>query len=147
MAEAVFENMKQSDIVIKAAAVSDYRPKLMSAQKIKKNQEEMTLSLVQNPDILSELGKNKKGTFLVGFAAETESLEQNATGKLAAKNLDLIVGNIVGRKGSGFEADTNMVTFYYRDGENEVLPLMGKNEIAHLLIDRVIERLKNKAVI
>ena len=142
MAEAVFDNMEWSDIVIKAAAVSDYRPKLISEQKIKKNQEEMILSLVQNPDILSELGKNKKDTFLVGFAAETESLEQNATSKLAAKNLDLIVGNIVGQKGSGFEADTNSVTFYYKDGENEVLPLMGKNEIAHLLLDRVINQFK-----
>ena len=142
MAEAVFDNMERSDIVIKAAAVSDYRPKLISEQKIKKNQEEMILSLVQNPDILSELGKNKKDTFLVGFAAETESLEQNATSKLAAKNLDLIVGNIVGQKGSGFEADTNSVTFYYKDGENEVLPLMGKNEIAHLLLDRVLDQLK-----
>ena len=142
MAEAVFDNMERSDIVIKAAAVSDYRPKLISEQKIKKNQEEMILSLVQNPDILSELGKNKKDTFLVGFAAETESLEQNATSKLAAKNLDLIVGNIVGQKGSGFEADTNSVTFYYKDGENEVLPLMGKNEIAHLLLDRVINQFK-----
>jgi phosphopantothenoylcysteine decarboxylase/phosphopantothenate--cysteine ligase len=142
MADAVFDNMKQSDIVVKAAAVSDYRPQLASEQKIKKDHEEMTLPLVRNPDILAELGKNKTNTFLVGFAAETESLEQNATGKLAAKNLDMIVGNIVGRQGSGFEADTNSVTFYYKHGENEVLPLMGKNEIAHLLIDRILDRFR-----
>jgi phosphopantothenoylcysteine decarboxylase/phosphopantothenate--cysteine ligase len=142
MAEAVFDSMKQSDIVIKAAAVSDYRPQRISAQKIKKDHQEMTLPLVRNPDILADLGKNKKNAFLVGFAAETESLEQNATGKLAAKNLDLIVGNIVGRQGSGFEADTNSVTFYYKNGANEVLPLMEKNEIAHLLIDRILERFR-----
>jgi phosphopantothenoylcysteine decarboxylase/phosphopantothenate--cysteine ligase len=142
MAEAVFDNIKQSDIVIKAAAVSDYRPRLTAEQKIKKDQEEMTLSLVQNPDILAELGKNKKNTFLAGFAAETESLEKNATGKLAAKNLDLIVGNIVGQQGSGFEADTNSVTFYYRNGQSEVLPLMEKNEIAHLLLDRIVDQIR-----
>ncbi len=142
MADAVFAHMDQSDIVIKAAAVSDYRPKLTSTQKIKKDQAEMTLQLVRNPDILSELGKNKKEVFLVGFAAETEDLEQNATSKLAAKKLDMIVGNIVGQIGSGFEADTNSVTFYYKDGQNEVLPLMGKNEIAHRLLDRIAAQRK-----
>jgi phosphopantothenoylcysteine decarboxylase/phosphopantothenate--cysteine ligase len=142
MAEAVFDHSKSSDIIIKAAAVSDYRPKLMSKQKIKKDQTEMTLHLVRNPDILTALGKNKKDAFLVGFAAETEDLEQNATVKLTAKKLDMIVGNIVGREGSGFEADTNSVTFYYKNGNNEMLPLMGKKEIAHLLLDRVVEQLK-----
>ena len=140
MADVVFDNMQPQDIIIKAAAVSDYRPQRTSKQKIKKDHEEMTLSLVRNPDILAQLGKHKKNTFLVGFAAETESLEKNAIEKLAAKNLDLIVGNIVGRQGSGFEADTNRVTFYGKNGENEVLPLMGKNEIAHRLLDRILDQ-------
>ena len=140
MADVVFDNMQPQDIIIKAAAVSDYRPQRTAKQKIKKDHEEMTLSLVRNPDILAQLGKHKKNTFLVGFAAETESLEKNAIEKLAAKNLDLIVGNIVGRQGSGFEADTNRVTFYGKNGENEVLPLMGKNEIAHRLLDRILDQ-------
>ena len=144
MAAAVFDHSQRSDIIIKAAAVSDYRPRLMSQQKIKKDRTEMTLQLVRNPDILLELGRHKKDVFLVGFAAETETLEQNATGKLAAKNLDMIVGNIVGREGSGFEADTNRVTFYYKNGKNEVLPLMGKNEIAHCLLDRIIGQFKKE---
>ena len=140
MADAVFEHAKESDIIIKAAAVSDYRPRSAAGHKMKKDKGEMELQLVRNQDILAELGKNKQQLFLVGFAAETEALAQNAIGKLAAKNLDMIVGNIVGKKGSGFEADTNQVTFYYPDGDHEVVPLMGKNEVAHLLLDRIMDK-------
>lgn len=143
MAEAVFDHMGSVDIVIKAAAVSDYRPEQVSQHKLKKDHDEMTLHLVRNPDILAQIGKAGANVFLVGFAAETEELEKNATAKLAAKNLDMIVGNIVGGKDSGFEANTNSVTFYYRNGEKEVLPLLEKNEVAHLLLDRVVQRLQS----
>ena len=142
MAEAVFDYAQRADIVIKAAAVSDYRPRLAADHKIKKAQEEIRLHLVRNQDILAELGRSKQRLFLVGFAAETQYLEQHATAKLKAKNLDMIVANIVGKTGTGFEADTNSVSFYFSDGTHEKLPMMGKNAVAHVLLDRISDRIK-----
>ncbi len=138
MAHAVFENMEDSDIIIKSAAVSDYRSKDQAEQKIKKEKGEMVLFLEKNQDILEELGRRKKEQILVGFAAETENLEQNAERKLAEKNLDIIAGNLVGRPSSGFGADNNKVTLFYKDGTKESLPEMGKNDVAHILLDRIL---------
>ncbi len=138
MAHAVFENMADFDIIIKTAAVSDYRPKDHAEQKLKKKKDELVLSLERTQDILKEIGKNKKEQILVGFAAETERLEQYAEQKLAEKNLDIIVGNIVGHPDSGFGADTNRVTLFYKDGTKENLPKMTKDDVANLLLDRIL---------
>ena len=138
MANAVFEHMEIADIIIKAAAVSDYRPSHQADRKIKKDKDEMVLTLRKNTDILKALGEKKESRILVGFAAETEDLEQNATQKLREKNLDIIAGNLVGRPDSGFEADTNTVTLFFRDGAKEVLDTMEKDAVAHILLDRVL---------
>jgi phosphopantothenoylcysteine decarboxylase/phosphopantothenate--cysteine ligase len=139
MAQAVFEYMEYSDIIIKAAAVSDYRPINSSTQKIKKQEEQLVLSLEKTRDILKEIGRNKNGKILIGFAAETEHLEQHAQKKLEEKNLDIIVANIVGYPDSGFDADTNTVTLFYKDRTKEALPKMTKMEVANLLLDRIVK--------
>ena len=138
MALAVFEHMEQADIIIKAAAVSDYRPIDSFQQKIKKEKDEMVLSLQRNQDILKELGRRKENRLLAGFAAETENLEKNAVDKLDRKNLDIIVGNLIGHPSSCFGSDTNKVTLFYKDGTTEVLPEMEKNEVANILLDRIV---------
>ncbi len=139
MAQAVFEHLDNADIVIKAAAVSDYTSKKQETHKIKKDQEEITLSLQKTKDILKEIGRRKKNQILVGFAAETQDLEKNAAKKLKQKNLDMIVGNIVGKPTSGFGCDNNIVTFFFRDGRKEDLPSMSKNEIAYIILDRIVD--------
>lgn len=138
MADAVYAHMADADIVIKSAAVSDYRPVTAAAHKIKKDKDTMTIEMEKNPDILFELGQRKKDQILVGFAAETQDLKENATDKLKRKNLDMIVGNIVGQPGSGFAADTNQVTFFFKDGTQDVLDVMEKDAVAHALLDRVV---------
>ena len=138
MAIAVFEHMEHADIIIKAAAVSDYRPIDSFQQKIKKEKDEIVLSLQRNQDILEKLGRRKENRLLVGFAAETENLEKNSIDKLVRKNLDIIVGNLVGRPSSGFGSDTNKVTFFYKDGTTESFPEMGKDEVADILLDRIV---------
>ena len=135
MALAVFENMENSDIIIKTAAVSDYRPKDRAEQKLKKEKDELVLPLERTQDILKEIGRNKNERILVGFAAETERLEQ----KLAEKNLDIIVGNIVGHPDSGFGADTNAVTLFFKDGKKENLPKLPKDDVANILLDRILK--------
>jgi phosphopantothenoylcysteine decarboxylase/phosphopantothenate--cysteine ligase len=139
MRNAVMENRPGRDIVIKAAAVSDYRPKDSAQQKIKKGPDSLTLDLVKNPDILWELGNSKKQSpfVLVGFAAETEDLPANAEAKLKAKNLDMIVANDVSRNDAGFETDTNIVKLIFADGHVEDSPLMTKDEVADLVLDRI----------
>jgi phosphopantothenoylcysteine decarboxylase/phosphopantothenate--cysteine ligase len=139
MALNVFENMADFDIIVKTAAVSDYRPKDTAEQKIKKDTDELVLSLERTQDILKEIGRNKKEQILVGFAAETEHLEKNAGQKMAEKNLDIIVGNIVGRPDSGFGADTNTVTLFHKNGTKENLPKMSKDDVANLLLDRILK--------
>lgn len=140
MRQAVLDHFDSIDIVVKAAAVGDYRPDSPSEHKIKKIENQLTLVLEKNPDILLELGKLKTRQILIGFAAETQSLEKYAAAKMNQKNLDIIVGNIVGRKFSGFASDTNQVVFFYRDGTRETPPLMEKYELAHLLFDRIEHR-------
>jgi phosphopantothenoylcysteine decarboxylase / phosphopantothenate---cysteine ligase len=138
MAIAVFEHMEHADIIIKAAAVSDYRPVDSFQQKIKKEKDEIVLSLQRNQDILEKLGRRKENRLLVGFAAETENLEKNSVDKLVRKNLDIIVGNLVGRPSSGFGSDTNKVTFFCKDGTTESFPEMEKDEVADILLDRIV---------
>ncbi len=140
MASAVFEHFEEMDIIVKSAAVSDYRPEERAGEKIKKDKNEMMLNLVRNQDILAEIGQRKGDRFLVGFAAETEALDQNATKKLRKKNLDMIVGNIVKGEDSAFGSDTNKVSLYYRDGNQEALPMMDKEGLANRLLDRIVER-------
>lgn len=138
MAEAVLDRYTEASIIVKAAAVADYRPAARAAGKVKKQSAEgMTLELVKNPDILAELGRRKEDRLLVGFAAETSDLLANAQAKLQAKNLDLIVANDVTEAGAGFDVDTNIVRFLYPDGRVESLPQMGKDEVAQALLDRV----------
>jgi phosphopantothenoylcysteine decarboxylase/phosphopantothenate--cysteine ligase len=138
MAEAVWRLAAAADIVVKTAAVSDYRPAVVAPQKIKKGAADATLALVRNPDILKELGRRKNpGQILVGFAAETENVDQYAAVKLKEKHLDLIVANRIGIPGAGFEAETNIVSLFYRDGRREDLESMPKGDLAHLLLDRI----------
>jgi len=138
MKKAVLEHRSGCHMIIKAAAVSDYRPKEMARQKVKKGADSVSLHLVKNPDILALLGQTKKDhpCILVGFAAETENLLNNAQKKIAAKNLDMIVANDVSRKDAGFQTDTNAVKIIYADGRVEDSPLMGKIDVAHLILDR-----------
>ncbi|MCI7612103.1 MAG: bifunctional phosphopantothenoylcysteine decarboxylase/phosphopantothenate--cysteine ligase CoaBC [Selenomonadaceae bacterium] len=140
MRQLVQERFPACDIVIKAAAVADYRVKNVSDQKIKKNDAELTLVLEKNPDILKELGEMKKPhQTLVGFAAETQNLLQYAKGKLEKKNLDMIVANDVSKPQAGFNVDTNLIKLLKRDGSIEELPLMSKKELAYIILDRVMK--------
>lgn len=145
MEKAALEAFPRATIVIKAAAVSDYRPEKTAAQKIKKKQERATLSLVQNPDILRRMGSLKKKQFLVGFAAETEHLLKNARAKLAGKNLDMIVANPIGVPGAGFAGETNQVHFIFPGGKTEALPLLLKEEVAFQLFDRIVREKRKKS--
>lgn len=138
MALAVFDHMDDSDIIIKVAAVSDYRPKERAERKIKKQKDEIVLPLQKTQDILKEVGMRKKDRILVGFAAETEDLEKNAGKKLFEKNLDIIVGNLVNQLRSGFGTETNKVILFYKDGTKEDLPEMEKDAVAHILLDRIL---------
>lgn len=140
MRQLVQERFPACDIVIKAAAVADYRVKNVSDQKIKKNDAELTLVLEKNPDILKELGEMKQPhQTLVGFAAETQNLLQYAKGKLEKKNLDMIVANDVSKPQAGFNVDTNLIKLLKSDGSIEELPLMSKKELAYIILDRVMK--------
>ena len=137
MYDRVLELLDKADVVIKTAAVSDYRPVAPEEHKIKKNAERLTLELEKTRDILRTIGERKGPRLLVGFAAETRDLKKNAVQKLQAKHLDLIVGNVIGAPGTGFAGDTNQVTFFYPDGATETMALMTKEDLAHCLLDRV----------
>lgn len=136
MRQAVMDKVSESTIIIKAAAVADYRPASRADLKIKKSAECLTLELEKNPDILGELGAIKGEKILVGFAAETEDLIGNAGKKLTEKNLDMVVANDISLQGAGFNVDTNIVKLLFLDGKVEDLPLMGKLELAHIILDR-----------
>ncbi len=137
MKEAVLSRFDSASIVIKAAAVSDYRPVNVSDHKIKKADESLALELSRTPDILRRLGKIKGDRLLVGFAAETEDLVKNAETKLKEKNLDMIVANNVQMSDSGFGVDTNRVTLIFADARQESLSLMSKDDLADLILDRM----------
>jgi len=144
MCEAVLARQAETDVLIGAAAVADFRPADPAAQKIKKTpgQETLTIELVRNPDILAEVAARRGATgrpaVVVGFAAETRDLLANAAAKLAAKRLDIIVANDVTDPGSGFGADTNRVTLLYADGRMAALPLASKAEVAEGVLAAVV---------
>jgi len=146
MREAALGAFADSSIVIKAAAVADYRPESRAGAKIKKTDAVLNVKLKKNPDILAELGRNKGERFIVGFAAETTELVENAVKKLEQKNLDMVIANDVTREGAGFTVDTNIVKILYRDGGVEDMPLMDKGKLADLILDRVVEKLVQKRV-
>lgn len=138
MYRVVMEQAERADIIVKAAAVADFRPLSRAGQKTKKNAvETMSVELQRNPDILAELGRQKGRRILVGFAAETEDLLKHAGEKLAKKNLDMVVANDVTEDGAGFDAVTNIVRFLTPDGKVEELPKMSKEEVAEHLLDRI----------
>lgn len=139
MREAVVAKALGSTIIFKAAAVADYRPALRADVKIKKTKAPKALELIRNPDILEELGKSKGEHILVGFAAETGDLLQNAGKKLAEKNLDMVVANDVSQAGAGFDVDTNIVKLLFKGGRVDELPIMGKEDLAEIILDRVVE--------
>jgi len=137
MREEVLKYFPESTIVIKAAAVADFKPSGRLDQKIKKNDDSLTLELVPNPDILKELGSKKNGHILVGFAAETQNVVLNGRKKLSEKGLDLLVINDVTQAGSGFDADTNMVTILSRDG----LELQLGKRLKSLIADDILNEI------
>ena len=140
MLKACLEAYDGVDIVIKAAAVADYRPRDVADQKIKKKTDDaLTVVMDKNPDILKELGSRKTHQILVGFAAETQNLLDNAREKIVKKNLDMIVANDVTAAGAGFNADTNIVTFLFPSGEVRELVKMPKLQVAGQLLDTVLE--------
>ncbi|MBH8607049.1 bifunctional phosphopantothenoylcysteine decarboxylase/phosphopantothenate--cysteine ligase CoaBC [Thermoactinomyces sp. CICC 10521] len=142
MREAVLHYLPQADIIIKAAAVSDYRPLQEHGQKLKKTADQLTLTLTKTEDIASEVGKRKnEHQLFVGFAAETQRVEDYAREKLERKGMDLIVANDVTLPGAGFGTETNIVTVYDRQGKVLSLPLMSKAEVAAEIIRLIGERL------
>ncbi len=138
MRDEVVKYANQADAVIMAAAVSDYRPRDVSPQKIKKEKAQLTLALERNPDILVELGQNKpNGQILVGFSMETENLLDNAIKKLKNKNADLMIANDVSQEGAGFDVDTNIVWIIDSSGSEKKLPLMSKRDVADAILDEI----------
>lgn len=144
MYEAVLQYFDEADIVIKSAAVSDYRPKKIFQQKMKKQSQELVIELERTVDILAELGKRKKAQFLIGFAAETNHVEEYAKQKLLSKNADMIVANNVMQEGAGFGTDTNIVTFYKANNEKKQLPKLTKHEVAYEILKEAYEAKKGE---
>jgi phosphopantothenoylcysteine decarboxylase / phosphopantothenate---cysteine ligase len=138
MHRAVSKHIASASIAVLAAAVADYRPAQQSATKIKKDADSLNLALERTADILATVGRNKGTITLVGFAAETDHVAENARKKLTAKNADLIVANDVTAEGAGFDADTNIVTLFSRDGRDVPLPKLTKKEVAHRILDEVL---------
>jgi len=144
MFNAVINRLPEVDVVVMAAAVSDFKPAVVVNSKIKKeNAGGMTLNLVKTQDILSEILEKKGKQFIVGFAAETEDMVANAKKKLISKQLDMIVANDVCREGAGFEVDTNIVTVIDRWGETVEYPVMTKAVVADKILDHVVHRLSS----
>jgi phosphopantothenoylcysteine decarboxylase / phosphopantothenate---cysteine ligase len=144
MYEAVLQYFDEADIVIKSAAVSDYRPKKIFQQKMKKQSQELVIELERTVDILAELGKRKKAQFLIGFAAETNHVDEYAKQKLLSKNADMIVANNVMQEGAGFGTDTNIVTFYKANNEKKQFPKLTKHEVAYEILKEAYEAKKGE---
>lgn len=144
MRDAVMANFEQASVIIKAAAVSDFRPAQVSEHKVKKDSGDFLLALEKTEDILQELGSIKGNRILAGFAAETENVPANALSKLKAKNLDLIVANDLTREGAGFDVDTNAVTIFTAGGWHEEVALASKVKIAHRILDAVLSCKKSR---
>lgn len=143
MYNAVLENMDENQVIIKSAAVADYRPKEYSDNKIKKSDDDLSIRLDRTKDIALELGKIKNNKILVGFAAETNDLLENAKNKIQKKNLDFIVANDLTQDGAGFGVDTNIVKIIDREGVIQEHPKMKKEEVADVILDK-IKTLLNK---
>ncbi|MFP5111225.1 bifunctional phosphopantothenoylcysteine decarboxylase/phosphopantothenate--cysteine ligase CoaBC [Bacillaceae bacterium C204] len=143
MYNAVLKYYSLADVVIKTAAVADYRPKITHEHKVKKQAGDAIIELERTKDILMELGKRKKNQVLVGFAAETENVEEYARKKLTTKNADIIVANNVKAEGAGFGTDTNIVTLFKREGAVIDLPLMSKSKVAKRIIEEITSLLKD----
>ena len=137
MAQAVFQHFARSDVVVMAAAVSDFTPANVSAEKIKKRNAEPILYLEKTTDILKELGERKEWQFVVGFAAESGAVGKNALQKLQEKGLDLVVGNDISQENQGFESDFNQVVVIDRDGKEEEFPPLPKTDVARILWDKI----------
>lgn len=144
MQSEVMAHAAEFDIVVKAAAVADYRPLVRSDTKIKKKVESATIELIKNPDILAGLGGMERKPFLVGFAAETDELAENAKKKLIEKNIDMIVANDVSQADAGFNVDTNRALLLFKDGSSSDCGLMSKDQLAEAILDHVASRLKNR---
>lgn len=139
MFDAVTSHAPEMDLIIKAAAVADYRPSHIADEKVKKSDAELAIPLERTDDILKYLGEHKRpGQFLCGFSMETENMLENSQKKLQKKKLDMIVANNLKMAGAGFETDTNIVTFITPDTVTE-LPIMGKDQVAFRLIDKILE--------
>lgn len=139
MYDAVLSHLPQQDWVIKAAAVGDYRPATQAADKLKKHDDDLSVALVKNPDILKEIGQRKRDNQTVcGFSMETRDLINNSRAKLQSKNCDMLVANNLKTEGAGFAHDTNVATLLYRDGSNEPLDLMQKDSLADIVLDRML---------
>ena len=137
MYDAIIDNFDENQVIIKSAAVADYKPKNYSDKKIKKSNDDLIIELDRNKDIAYELGKIKKNKILVGFAAETNDLIENAKGKISKKNLDFIVANDLTESGAGFGTDTNIVKIIDKDGNIAKYPQMKKDEVADVILDKV----------
>lgn len=143
MYAAMMEQLDKAEVIIKVAAVADFKPKEPKTSKIKKRSadDQLKIEMSQNRDILKEIGKKKnKNQFLVGFAAETDNLEQYAIKKMSEKNLDMIVANIVGKKDSGFAVDTNKVTLFFKNSPLVDVPLLEKDAVAHRILDHILNQ-------
>jgi len=144
MYNAVMSSLKKADVVIKAAAVADYRPIEVADKKIKKNDGNLTIELTRNKDIALEVGKAKGDRVLVGFAAETDNVTENAIKKVNKKNFDMIVCNDISKEGAGFKVDTNIVSIIDKKGAIEDFPMMQKKEIAEVINNKIVGLLKNR---
>lgn len=138
MRRAVLEHSPQASVIIMAAAVADYRPAAASATKIRRAGDRLTLELEPTPDILAELSRAKDKRVLIGFAAETDRVAENARAKLARKGADIIVANDVTQEGAGFDTDTNIVTLIFHDGREIPLPKLTKLEVANRILDHAL---------
>jgi phosphopantothenoylcysteine decarboxylase/phosphopantothenate--cysteine ligase len=139
MRGAVRDRAGEANIVIMAAAVADYRPAVTHAGKLKRGTDRLMLELEPTPDILAELGREHGSRILIGFAAETGDIADNARAKLARKGADMIVANDVTQEGAGFDTDTNVVTLFLRDGRDIALPKMSKLDVANRILDQALQ--------
>lgn len=145
MLDAVMNVFNDASVVIKSAAVADYHPKVTFGQKMKKKDGDLAIEMERTTDILKTLGQKKDGQLLVGFAAETEHVEEYAMKKLQTKNADLIVANNISTEGAGFGEDTNIVTLFYKDGHHQDLPLLSKKDVSERIMNEVVNLLKERS--
>jgi phosphopantothenoylcysteine decarboxylase/phosphopantothenate--cysteine ligase len=145
MHKAVLQHYKSARVIIKAAAVADYRPKIVANEKIKKEGKTLFIELERNPDIIAEIGKKKGNRILGGFAMETQNLLTNARGKLVKKNMDMIVANNLRQEGAGFRTDTNIITVIDRAGKTESLEKMTKIDAAGAILNRIKKLFSEKS--